>query len=40
MLRTRADVDAVHDYQGALIDMCDWWPKLKPGGVMAGHDYL
>lgn len=17
----------------------DWWPKIKPGGVMAGHDY-
>jgi len=31
---------AVHDYDGALVDMLDWWPKLKPGGVMAGHDYL
>ena len=33
-------VDAVHDYEGALADMIDYWPKLKPGGVMAGHDYL
>lgn len=33
-------VDAVHDYDGALVDLMDWWPKLKPGGVMAGHDYL
>jgi hypothetical protein len=33
-------VDAVHDYEGALRDILDWWPKLKPGGVMAGHDYL
>lgn len=22
---------------GKLID--DWWPKLKPGGIFAGHDY-
>lgn len=33
-------VDAQHDYEGALNDMIDYWPKLKPGGVMAGHDYL
>jgi SAM-dependent methyltransferase len=33
-------VDAVHDYEGALRDILDWWPKLKPGGVLAGHDYL
>ena len=33
-------VDAVHDYEGALRDFCDWWPKLAPGGVFAGHDYL
>lgn len=33
-------VDAVHDYEGALNDMIDWWPKVRPGGVMAGHDYL
>jgi predicted O-methyltransferase YrrM len=33
-------VDAVHDYEGALRDIVDWWPKLKPGGVIAGHDYL
>lgn len=33
-------VDAVHDYEGALRDIVDWWPKLKPGGILAGHDYL
>ena len=27
-------------YEGALNDMIDWWPKVRPGGVMAGHDYL
>lgn len=30
----------MHDFQGALDDMIDWWPKLKAGGIMAGHDYL
>ena len=29
-------VDAVHDFEGALRDFCDWWPKLAPGGVFAG----
>jgi hypothetical protein len=19
--------------------LCDWWAKLKPGGIFAGHDY-
>ena len=33
-------VDAVHDYEGARRDLQDWWPKLRPGGIMAGHDYL
>ena len=31
-------VDAVHDYEGALRDMVDWWPLLRAGGVMGGHD--
>eukprot|EP01083_Nonionella_stella_P090643 253219_1 len=33
-------VDARHDYKGVLVDLADWWPKLKYGGIMAGHDYL
>ena len=33
-------VDAVHDYEGALNDLIDWWPKLRSGGIMAGHDYF
>lgn len=33
-------VDANHSYQGALDDMLAWFPKVKPGGVFAGHDYL
>lgn len=22
------------------MDLVSWWPKLRPGGIMAGHDYL
>lgn len=33
-------VDARHDYKGVLQDLENWWPVLKPGGIMAGHDYV
>eukprot|EP00758_Cryptobia_borreli_P017336 Tbor_TRINITY_DN6182_c4_g1::TRINITY_DN6182_c4_g1_i11::g.22020::m.22020 len=33
-------VDARHDYKGVLDDISQWWPKLKKGGIMAGHDYV
>lgn len=33
-------VDARHDYKGVLQDLNDWWPLLKPGGILAGHDYV
>lgn len=33
-------VDARHDYKGVLVDLQKWWPKLKRGGIMAGHDYI
>ncbi len=33
-------VDANHSYQGALEDMLAWFPKIRPGGLFAGHDYL
>lgn len=32
-------MDARHDYKGVAQDLCMWWPKLRRGGVMAGHDY-
>lgn len=32
-------VDGDHSYQGCSRDMAAWWPKLKPGGWMSGHDY-
>ncbi len=32
-------VDARHDYCGVKEDLEHYWPILKPGGIMAGHDY-
>jgi predicted O-methyltransferase YrrM len=33
-------VDARHDYMGVMEDMIAYWPILKTGGIMAGHDYM
>ena len=33
-------IDARHDYCGVTQDLQAYWPLLKPGGIMAGHDYL
>ncbi|CAE8639590.1 unnamed protein product [Polarella glacialis] len=32
-------IDGAHDFDSALADLRAWWPKLRPGGVMAGHDF-
>ena len=34
-----AYVDARHDYASVLEDLEAWFPKVKPGGILAGHDY-
>jgi len=33
-------IDARHDYCGVMADLKDYWPILKKGGIMAGHDYV
>lgn len=33
-------IDGSHKYADVLQDLNDWWPKVVPGGVLAGHDYL
>ncbi len=32
-------VDAEHTYEAVSCDIMSWRPLLKPGGIIAGHDY-
>lgn len=34
-----AFIDADHSYEGCQADIAAYWPKVKPGGYLAGHDY-
>ena len=35
-----AFIDAKHDYFSVMSDMRAWWPKVRNGGILAGHDFL
>lgn len=32
-------IDANHTYEGMMTDLVDWFPKVKKGGMIGGHDY-
>ena len=32
-------IDADHSYDGMVRDLHAWHPKIKSGGILAGHDY-
>jgi predicted O-methyltransferase YrrM len=32
-------IDAGHSYDAVIKDIKAWLPKMKPNGIMAGHDY-
>lgn len=32
-------LDGAHDYQAIRSDLQAWFPKIKGGGIIAGHDY-
>lgn len=32
-------IDALHDYEHVMQDISLWWPKVRTGGVLAGHDF-
>tara|TARA_R110000822_G_scaffold225456_1_gene358225 strand:+ start:935 stop:1504 length:570 start_codon:yes stop_codon:yes gene_type:complete len=33
-------LDAAHDYENVKNDILSWYPKVKVGGWLAGHDYF
>lgn len=33
-------IDAGHNYNSVFKDLRAWWPKLKNGGLFAGHDFF
>lgn len=32
-------IDASHDYDSVKEDIRLWWTKIKPGGILGGHDF-
>jgi len=32
-------LDGDHSLEGVLRDLRAWWPKVRSGGIIAGHDY-
>lgn len=32
-------IDADHTYRGCMRDILAWWPKVKKGGYLSGHDF-
>jgi hypothetical protein len=33
-------IDANHVYEAVTEDIENWWTRIRPGGVISGHDYL
>jgi len=33
-------IDGNHSHRAVMEDMDAWWPKVKTGGIMGGHDFL
>ena len=32
-------IDGNHLYEAVCSDIAAWWPKLRSGGLLTGHDY-
>jgi len=33
-------IDGDHSHVGIENDLNNWYPKIKPGGIVSGHDYI
>lgn len=33
-------IDALHDYASVAANINEWWPKVRQGGWIAGHDFI
>jgi autotransporter strand-loop-strand O-heptosyltransferase len=33
-------IDGDHTYEGVIADIKAWYPKVRDGGIIAGHDYM
>lgn len=33
-------IDSDHTYESVKKDIEQWWPKVREGGILAGHDYV
>ena len=32
-------IDAMHEFDPVMMDILHWVPKVRPGGIVSGHDY-
>ena len=32
-------IDGNHDFQNCTNDICEWTKRVRPGGIISGHDY-
>lgn len=33
-------IDALHNFDNVMLDLIHWAPKVRPGGIVSGHDYV
>jgi len=33
-------LDAAHDYDNVKLDIKCWYPKVREGGILGGHDII